>query len=307
MKTGKSAVASDYGRPGGCLLGVISPDFLKSNEIVVETAGGLVAPLPLSTSLRFPTGMVSVSPFAKILFAINGLGATASLAFLLFTWHAESIIVEKARMIALEQTRAYLEPVIPRIEKLLAQPLVSRTLPPPVRAKLEWEISDYHESPDRWLTALATANRDRAAEFRFPEVKNPFARATLDFLVARLSGARAHFESSFGNLIRNLRIFATTNLFAFLIAAGLCLVAKAPRWRFWLTVWSGLLLVATLLSMLLYQDQNWIWNILLNRYHGWGYLAFHLLVTLRLAYEILPEIRRAPELRSILTKNEKPG
>lgn len=234
-----------------------------------------------------------MSLLAKTLAALNGLGAIASLALLIFTWNAESIIVEKATSVALEKTRAHLEPVIPRIETLLAQPLVSRALPPAVRAKLESEISAYRASPGEWLTALASASHDRAAEFRFPEVKNPIARASLDFLVARLSGARAHFENSFGNLILDLRIFAFTNLVAFLIAGGLCFLAKTPRWRFWLTVWSGLLLASTLLSMFLYQEQSWVWNILMNRYKGWWYLGSHFFITLYLASKILPEIRHS--------------
>jgi hypothetical protein len=246
-----------------------------------------------STSPRIPTESTEVSALAKTLTALNGLGAIASLALLVFTWNAESIIVEKATQVALEKSRSYLEPVIPRMEQLLDQPMVSRALPPAVRVKLESEISAYRASPHAWLTALASASHDRAAEFQFPEVKNPVARASLDFLVARLSGARAHFENSFANLIRDLRIFAFTNLVAFLVAASLCFLAKTPRWRFWLTVWSGLLLASTLLSMFLYQEQSWVWNILMNRYDGWWYLGSHLLITLYLASKILPEIRES--------------
>jgi hypothetical protein len=232
-----------------------------------------------------------MTSYSKILAGLNLLGALVSVVLLASTWFTRGVIVDKAQSFALEKTRAYLDPVIPGAERLLDQPIVSRALPKTVRERLAAEIEDYRKSPDDWLLAKARSTREQAAEYDFPEITNPLARKSLDFLTKRLAGASAHFKRSFDGLIRDLRIFATTNLVVFLCAAGLCLAAKTPYWRFWLSVWSALLLVASVISVFLYIDQMWVWNILMNRYQGWTYAGMHLGVTIYLAYRILPSLR----------------
>lgn len=220
---------------------------------------------------------------SKLLVTLNLLGAVASLLLLLSTWFTKGIIIRHAQDIALEKTRSYLAPVIPAAEKLLKQPLLTKAIPPALTGKIEKEIANYQESPDAWLLGIAAGTRARAKEFDFPEVKNPLARKSLDFLTHRLTGARKHFKKSFDNLMRDLRIFSGTNLTVFLIAAGLCFTARTPQSRRWLAVWSALLLTTTILSIFLYAGQGWAWNILTNRYPGWAYPVAHLLFTVCLA------------------------
>lgn len=227
----------------------------------------------------------------KILAGLNLLGALVSVVLLASTWFTRGVIVGKAQFFALEKTRAYVDPVIPGAERLLDQPIVSRSLPRAVRERLASELEDYRKSPDDWLLAKAMSTRKQAAEYDFPEITNPLARKSLDFLTKRLAGASAHFKRSLDGLIRDLRIFAATNLVVFLIAAGLCLAAKTAYWRFWLTVWSALLLVSSGISILLYVDQMWVWSILMNRYRGWAYAGTHGVITLYLAARILPSLR----------------
>ena len=126
---------------------------------------------------------------------------------------------------------------------------------------------------------LAEGTRNRAGEFDFPEIKNPLARKALDSLTQRVARALDYFKSSLANRILDLRIFTTIHLVVFLVAAGLCFLARTPRLRFWLCVWSSLLLVTTLLSASLYLGQSWLWVILTNRYQGWAYGSTHLLIT----------------------------
>jgi len=226
----------------------------------------------------------------KFLTAINLLGVVISLALLASTWFAQGIIVREARQFALNKTRTSLEPVIPKAEKLLGNPLVVKTLPPSVKEKLNLEISAYRESPDKWLLEIAEASSDRARDFEFPEVRNPLARTALDFMVKQMAQAREHFTNSLSNLIRDLRIFAITNGSAFLIAGWLCLVAKTKLMCYWLGAWSAVLFVATLLASYLYAGQSWIWSILANNYYGWSYAAALLLITIYLIIKILPEL-----------------
>jgi len=226
----------------------------------------------------------------KVLAVLNLLGAGIVISLLVATFFAQGIIVRQARQFALEKTRTFLEPVIPKAEKLLKNPLVAKALPASVEAKVESEIADYRESPEKWLLEIAEGTRNRAGDFEFPEIKNPLARKALDFLTAQIAGARDHFKRSFANLITDLRIFATIHVVIFLVAAGLCFMAKTPKLRFWLCVWSCLLLVTSVISASLYLGQSWFWTILANRYQGWAYAGTHLLITGYFAVRILPEI-----------------
>lgn len=232
-----------------------------------------------------------MTTLTKSLAALNLLGGVVAISLLAATFFAQGIIVRQARQFALEKTRAYLEPVIPKAEKLLKNPLVAKALTASVEERLEREIADYRESPEKWLLEIAEGTRNRAGDFEFPEIKNPLARKALDFLTAQIAGARDHFKRSFANLITDLRIFATIHGVVFLMAAGLCLMARTSELRFWLCVWSCLLLVTTLMSASLYLGQSWLWTILTNRYQGWSYAGTHLLITGYFAVKILPEIR----------------
>ncbi len=226
----------------------------------------------------------------KILAALNLLGAVISIALLAATFFAQGLIIREAREFALEKTRAYLEPAIPKAEKILGNPLVAKTLPKSVKEKVQGEIADYRDSPEKWLLELAAGTRDRAGEFDFPELKNPLARKALDSLTGRVAGAREHFKTSFANLILDLRIFATIHSVVFLVAAGLCFLARNPRMRFWLCVWSCSLLLTTLVSAGLYLGQSWLWVILTNRYQGWAYAGTHLVITAYFVIRVLPKI-----------------
>ncbi|MES2920471.1 MAG: hypothetical protein V4819_02935 [Verrucomicrobiota bacterium] len=226
----------------------------------------------------------------KVLAALNLLGAVISIALLVATFFAQGLIIREARDFALDKTRAYLEPAIPTAEKVLKNPLVAKALPKSVEEKVEGEIADYRESPEKWLLELAEGTRNRAGEFDFPEIKNPLARKALDALTQRVAGARDHFKRSFANLILDLRIFATIHVVVFGVAAALCFFAKNPSLRFWLCVWSCVLLLTTVLSAGLYLGQNWLWVILTNRYQGWAYAGTHFAITVYFASRVMPEI-----------------
>ena len=257
---------------------------------ISEDPAGTAGTLCFDGTLPYQQLAVQMTTLTKILAALNLLGAVISIALLAATFFAQGFIIREARQFALGKTRAYLEPAIPKAEKILGNPLVMKALPKSVEEKIESEIADYRESPEKWLLELAEGTRNRAGKFDFPEIKNPLARKALDSLTQRVAGARDYFKSSFANLILDLRIFATIHLVVFLVAAGLCFLARTPRLRFWLCVWSSLLLVTTLLSASLYLGQSWLWVILTNRYQGWAYGSTHLLITGYFVCRFLPEI-----------------
>ena len=56
-------------------------------------------------------------------------------------------------------------------------------------------------------------------------------------------------------------------------------------------IWSAVLLTSTLISALVYQDQSFFWNILMNDHMGWSYVGIHLFTSFYLAARIFPTLR----------------
>lgn len=226
--------------------------------------------------------------FTKILAAINLVGALASIAMFAATCFAEGFILEKAKDYALDATRSRLEPVITFLEN----PKLPVKLPPSVEERLAKELADYREDPEKWLAEIAEGSDGRAANFEFPEVRNPIARKGLDFLDRKISGASEHFRKSYENLILDLRIFTGTNACAFLLATGLLCVARTKQMRHWLGAWSVALLVATLGCIWFYVGQDWTSNLVFNRHLGWAYASLHALTVIFLFHKMEPVLVR---------------
>lgn len=228
-----------------------------------------------------------MTSFTKALAVINLLGAIVSISMFVATWFTQGMIVATAKKYALNSTQKHLEPVV----KFLENPKLTGKLPDSVEARMLKELADYRDDPNKWLLEIADGTRDRAADFDFPEVKNPLARTGLAFLTDRVSQAAAHFKKSYVNLITDLRIFCGTNACAFLIAAWLCFVAKTKTMRHWLGAWSTALLLATILMNYFYVNQSWAWTIVFNRYYGWSYALMHALIAIYLFYKVEPGLR----------------
>jgi len=93
-------------------------------------------------------------------------------------------------------------------------------------------------------------------------------------------------------LIGDIRLFASTNIVAFGIAAWLSWIARTPRSRHWLLAYSGLMLVVFAISISAYVDQNWTWTILTGNYMGWSYPVILGFVTIYEILRITPDLRR---------------
>jgi hypothetical protein len=237
--------------------------------------------------------------FQKSIVVINILGVVVSVSMFVATWFNQGFVIRQARQIALESARSYMKPVV----EFLENPKVVSKLPAPVEEKLRNEIEEYRKSPDKWLLGIFEGTKDRAADFEFPEIRNPIARKALGFLTGKLGRAKEHFQKSFANLILDLRIFSGTNACAFLIGAWLCMVAKTRQARHWLGAWSAILIFSTILVSYAYLNQSWGWSILFNRYWGWSYPAFNIGFTAYLFLRLMPEIwSNAP---ASLTKSQE--
>jgi hypothetical protein len=207
----------------------------------------------------------------KILIALHLMGAALSIALLVSTYSAKSLIVSTAKDMAVEKSRGYADPIAEKLRDTLDRPVIGKLIPGNVRERLEKELNDYEASAETWLKRLAAGGVNRAKEFDFPEIQNPLARKAIDALKGKVSDVRSRLDATYQGLIRDLRLFAITNLVAFLLAAVLCLLARTPRSRHWLIAYSFMMLGSAVVSIAFYVGQNWIWNILRNDYLGWQY------------------------------------
>ena len=207
----------------------------------------------------------------KILIALHLLGAALSIALLVSTYSAKSLIVSTAKDMAVEKSKGYADPIAEKLRETLDRPVIGKLIPDNVRGRLEKELNDYETSAEDWLKRLAAGGVNRAKEFDFPEIQNPLARKAVDALNGKVSEVRSRLDATYDGLIRDLRLFAITNLVAFLLAAVLCLLARTPRSRHWLLAYSFMMLGTAVVSIAFYVGQNWIWNILRNDYLGWQY------------------------------------
>jgi hypothetical protein len=228
-----------------------------------------------------------MTTLAKIFAGSNLLGAVVSLGLFVTTWFSEGIIIAKAREHALESTQTRLKPVIGFLEN----PKLTEKLPPPIEEKLRGELTDYQSDPEKWLLEIAEGSGERAADFEFPEVRNPLVKKWLAAITQRVSDAPDHFRRSFANLILDLRIFCGTNACAFSLAAWLLFVARTPQTRHWLGLWSMALLIATGTGMYFYINQDWVWSFLFNSYYRWSYPALNAFFAIYLFFRAISIIR----------------
>lgn len=226
----------------------------------------------------------------KILLALHLAGAALSIALLVSTFAAKGIITSKARQVAVDKSRALADPLAAKVQDTLDRPMLGKLIRGDARERLESELNDYRTAPEAWLIELAEGGTGRAKAFDFPEIESPLARKAVDLLTKGVSDLKDRLEESYRDLITDLRIFAATNLAAFLLAAALAWVARTPRASHWLNGYSLVMLLAFAASIFLYVDQNWSWNLLRNDHMGWRYPAILGAVTVFGILRVTPDL-----------------
>jgi hypothetical protein len=229
----------------------------------------------------------------NILLALHLAGAVLSVTLLVSTFLAKGIITSKARQIAVDKSRGLSDPLAAKVQETLDRPVLGKLIRGEARERLESELADYRTAPDAWLIQLAEGGAGRAKAFDFPEIESPLARKAVDLLKDKVSDLKVHLEESYRDLIGDIRLFATSNIVAFGLAAWLCWIARTPRSRHWLLGFSGLMLVVFAISISSYLDQNWTWVILTGNYMGWAYPASLGILTLYSVVKISPDLARS--------------
>lgn len=206
-----------------------------------------------------------------VLIVLHLAGAGLSLALLLSTWHAKQIVANKAREVAVAKCRSYSDPIADKVQETLDRPVIGKLIRGNVRVRLEEELGEYRAAPGDWLTKLAIGGVEYAKRFDFPEVENALARKALDALKAEVAELKARVQTTYDNLIADIRLFATTNLVVFLLAAILAFLSRTPKAKAVLLGLSALLLAVAVISAGCYIGQDWTWTLMQNDFMGWGY------------------------------------
>lgn len=226
----------------------------------------------------------------KILIALHLAGAALSVALLVSTFVAKGIITSKARQVAVDKSRSLADPLAAKVQETLDRPVLGKLIRGEARERLESELAGYRTAPEAWLIELAEGGAGRAKAFDFPDIESPLARKAVDLLTKGVSDLKDRMEESYRELIGDIRMFATSNIIAFGLAAWLCWIARTPRSRHWLLAFSGLMLVVFAISISSYLDQNWTWVILTGNYMGWAYPASLGILTLYSVVKISPDL-----------------
>lgn len=226
----------------------------------------------------------------RSLIALHLAGAALSVTLLVSTFLAKGIITSKAREIAIEKSRGLSDPLAARMEETLERPVLGKVIRGDARDRMEKALADYSADPEEWLGRLADGELEQSKAFDFPETENLVARKAVDTVAQGISKLKSHLDESFSGLLFDLRLFAATNLIAFLLATGLTWGARSPLARYWMLAYSAIMLLAFAISISIYVDQNWTWNLLRNNHMGWEYPTLLGFITLYLSVRLTPEL-----------------
>ena len=139
------------------------------------------------------------------------------------------------------------------------------------------EIDTFKTNPYNYVESLTIGAENVAvvpAEF---ETNNPLKAALFEKIFSWKQGLKAYFNKTFSGLIIDIRIFLGTNAIALLIAAFVCFKAESLGNRS--MALSTIITIATVLSAFSYINENWLINVLLNSYAGYGYAGGIALLT----------------------------
>ena len=194
--------------------------------------------------------------------AINTIVAVFFGCFLAYTFVARTHLDGLARGFVTEKTQQYSAPLVDLAEVSLDVPFVEERLSDEQKAAIRVEIDKYRKDPAGYIADLTRQKRLDAK------------RENANRLLAKVSPIkeeiRTFYDNTLAALITDLRIFATSNLCAALIA--LCLAYWSREKARQSIVWfSFLMFAAVLYCSCLYIDGLTFFRILFRTHIGWAY------------------------------------
>lgn len=197
--------------------------------------------------------------------ALNSMVAVFFASFLAYTVVARQHVAALARDFVTEKTLQYSKPIVELADESLASPVVAKLLSDEQSAAIRHEIAEYRNDPSAYIADLTRQ------EVLAPNPRNP--NPLLENVASIKERIRSFYDDTLAALITDLRIFATSNLCAGLIA--LALACRSNRNTQKSLVWFSFLMFATVLyCSYLYVDDLTFFRILFRTHMGWWYPLF---------------------------------
>ncbi|MCI0705097.1 MAG: hypothetical protein L0241_28890 [Planctomycetia bacterium] len=195
----------------------------------------------------------------KALVALNLLVAAASAGLFAYTFFAREHLTGLAEDYVIDKTVHHVSPGVEHIESALKSP-AALFVPGHIRDAVQAEVDSFRLDPHAYVRKMVA--KGTAIE----KPQHLFA----DQVVKWKESIQKYFDGVMAGLIRDLRIFAGTNVVAALLAAWVASYARGP-WRWHVFGVSILLLVALGLQAYLFIDGLTFFRILVDARVGWTY------------------------------------
>ncbi|MFU8892392.1 MAG: hypothetical protein ACNA8L_02080 [Luteolibacter sp.] len=197
--------------------------------------------------------------------------------FLGYTFYARPHLNSLAREFVTEETVKYSAPLVDAAEDALESPVVKRLLPKTRAEVIRDEITAYRRDPASFIADLT--NQAPLGKVAAPE--NP--------MLAKVAGIKAqirrYYDDTLDDLIRDLRIFSTTNLIVGMLALGFAFFSKSSNHRY--GAWLACVMAASVVfCSFMYVDGLSFFHILFRSHTGWWYAVMLLFVIIRIYGEI---------------------
>lgn len=193
--------------------------------------------------------------------------------FFAYTFVAKDHIKSLARSYAIVETVAYATPLVDLAQEKFEKNTVQLLTPTKQKKLIQSEFEKYRKNPKAYVSHLANKAEDSAAQSTVFTKLAPF-RAKI----------KTHLDEKLNALLRDLRIFAGSNLVAGSIA--LLLSLRSPKKVRVLLVWlSFLMFLAVCFASYIYVDDFSFFNILHGHYMGWAYPVLLSYLILRFFWE----------------------
>jgi hypothetical protein len=193
------------------------------------------------------------------LIVVNFAVAVASAVIFGYTFFAREHLIGLAEEYAIGKTVEYATPAVEYVEAALNHP-AAILVPGHIRAAVRAEVDAFRQNPNGYVRELTA----RGAAVQLPN--HPLAAKAVEWK----NKVRDHFENVLAGLIRDLRIFAGTNVVAALLGAVLAYHSRG-RWRYHVLATSVLLLAVLGFQIYLFIDGLTFFRIISDARVGWSY------------------------------------
>lgn len=205
----------------------------------------------------------------KVLLSLQTISILIFLGAFIVSFFVVEKIENKSRVLVTEKVTQSTQSKLDFAEEALNSKAAKRYLEEYQIEVIRSEIDLFKTNPYGYVEAVTMNDTNISTTPKEFHTDNPLKKALFQKLFQWKKGIKSHFTSTFNNLITDIRIFLGTNVLALSIALFICLKSENLGGRS--MALSIIVTIATGLSAMSYVNENWLLNVLLNSYAGYGY------------------------------------